>query len=150
MQKRFTTLLVIVIVALAAVVSLAPAAAAHHVSGPCDFHQRTDETIQRYSQRQIRCAVERFGPIPGGVRRAVCIADRESGLIPDATSLTGQYLGLFQHAATYWDTRYDTWTRPAWELPTSALRGRTNAIVTIRMVHAAGGWKLAGWPVFDC
>ncbi len=41
-------------------------------------------------------------------------------------------------------TRTDT--KPAWDLPTSALKGRTNAIVTIRMVVAIGGWKAAGWP----
>jgi hypothetical protein len=134
----------------ASALSTAAPAWAHHADGPCDFHPVDGETVEHFSTRQIRCAVERFGAVPGGARRAVCIADRESGLIPDATSLTGDYLGLFQHASKYWDSRYDEWTRPVWDLPTSALKGRTNAIVTIRMVHRAGGWKAAGWPRFDC
>jgi hypothetical protein len=88
--------------------------------------------------------------VPGGSVRAICIAKRESDLIPDASSLTGRYLGLYQHAAKYWDKRYTTWTRTRWALPDKAISGRTNAIVTIRMVHAAHGWRAAGWPVFDC
>jgi hypothetical protein len=123
---------------------------AHHAPGPCDFHRIDGETVQHFSARQIRCAVDTFGPVPGGSARAVCIADRESGLLPDAESLTGMYLGLYQHSAADWDRRYDTYTKPAWELPTSALKGRTNAIVAIRMVVAAGTWRAAGWPPGDC
>lgn len=80
----------------------------------------------------------------------MCIAERESGLDPRAASSTEMYLGLFQHAATYWDGRYQDWTKKTWDLPDSALKGRTNAIVTIRMVHAVGGWKAAGWPRRGC
>jgi hypothetical protein len=128
----------------------APAASAHHRAGPCDFHQKDGETIQHFSKRHIRCAVNDFGPVPGGADRAICIAERESGLIPSAQSPTGEYLGLYQHKATAWPTRYATWTDPAWALPTSALSGRTNAIVTIRMVAAAGGWTDAGWSPHGC
>jgi hypothetical protein len=127
-----------------------PVASAHHDRGPCDFHRAADETMHHLSKRQIRCAVERFGPVPGGHVRTVCIAERESGLDPEATSPTELYLGLFQHAAAHWDERYETWTRPVWDLPTSALEGRTNAIVTIRMVRDAGGWKAAGWAPRGC
>jgi len=127
-----------------------PAALADHREGPCDFHQEADESTRHFSIRQIRCAVAEFGPVRGGAERAICIADRESGLQPAAESLTGQYLGLYQHAAEYWDWRYDTYTRAGWELPASALRGRTNAIVTIRMVFEAGTWPAAGWPRGDC
>jgi hypothetical protein len=125
-------------------------AVARHVPEVCRLHRHTGETIRHFSGRQISCAVDVFGPVRGGVERAVCIAKRESGLLPDAQSLTGQYLGLYQHAAVYWDWRYDTYTKPAWDLPTSALKGRTNAVVTIRMVAAAGSWKDAGWPRGDC
>ena len=48
------------------------------------------------------------------------------------------YLGLYQHAAAYVARSHAKWTDPAWEPPIRALSGRTNAIVTIRMVHAAG------------
>ena len=97
-----------------------------------------------------RCAVDTLGPVPGGSDRAICIAKRESGLNPKAESATGVYLGLYQHAAEYWEWRYDTYTEPAWDLPTSALKGRTNSIVTIRMVVEAGTWGAAGWPRGDC
>ena len=134
----------------AAVVVLAPAAPAGHRPGPCALHREDGETTRQLSKRHIRCAVEEFGPVPGGAARAICIAHRESGLIPTARSRTGMYLGLFQHAAAGWDDRYEQWTEPGWELPTSALRGRTNAIVAIRMVEDAGRWGPAGWPVKDC
>lgn len=134
---------------LFAAATVVPASASHR-DGPCGFHRRADEGIRHYSIRQIRCAVEVFGPVPGGADRAICIARRESRLRPDASSLTGMYLGLYQHAAEYWEWRYDTFTRRAWELPTSALRGRTNAIVAIRMVADAGTWRAAGWPRKDC
>jgi hypothetical protein len=128
----------------------APPAAAHHEPGPCDFHPKSGESVQHFSKRQIRCSVKWFGPVPGGAERGICIARRESGLFPSAQSLTGMYLGLFQHAATAWPTRYATWTKPVWQLPDDALVARSNAIVTIRMVHAARSWKSAGWLVKDC
>jgi hypothetical protein len=133
-----------------AATALPPPAAAHHLEGPCDTHRGADEPIQRYSRRQIRCAVERFGPVRGGVERAICIAKRESGLHPRAQSLTGMYLGLYQHAAKDWERRYDEYTKLAWDLPISALKGRTNAIVAVRMAVEADGWGAAGWPRGDC
>ena len=102
-------------------------------------------------RRRIRCAVDRFGPVGGDAERAICIAKRESGLIPTTESpATGMYLGLFQHSAKMWPDRYMQWTRPVWQLSDKATNGRTNAIVTIRMVHAAGAWKTAGWPPNGC
>lgn len=131
-------------------ISFLPLPVASASTSPCALTRRADETVQHFSKRQIRCAVHDFGPVRGGAPRAICIAKRESGLIPTAESPTGKYLGLFQHAAKAWDTRYQDYTKPAWELPTSALKGRTNAVVTIRMVVAIGGWKAAGWPVDGC
>jgi hypothetical protein len=135
-----------------ACVALGPTpAAADHLPGPCDFHKGANETIQHFSKRRIMCAVDRFGPVPGDVERALCIARRESGLDPTATSEPeGIYRGLFQHDRTLWPDRYDRHTRPAWELSRRALNGRTNAIVTIRMVFAFGTWRAAGWPPKDC
>jgi hypothetical protein len=100
--------------------------------------------------------VERFGPVPGGPERAICIARRESGLDPSATSSsatsspTGQYRGLYQHDRDRWPARYDRYTLLAWELSRRALNGRTNAIVTIRMVYDHGTWLAAGWPRKEC
>ena len=124
---------------------------AHHVPGPCDFHRRDDESTQAFSKRRIVCAVERFGPVPGGQQRAICIARRESGLNPSATSQpTGQYRGLFQHDRDMWPALFTEYTRPAWELSPRALNGRTNAIVTIRMVFKIGTWRDAGWLPKEC
>ena len=136
---------------LAGAVLATTPAAAHHRPGPCDFHQQDGETVQAYSIRRIECAVERFGPVPGGADRAICIARRESGLDPTATSSpTGQYVGLFQHDRDLWPDRYDTYTKGWWQLSRKAINGRTNAIVTIRMVNDIGTWRAAGWPRREC
>jgi broad specificity phosphatase PhoE len=117
--------------------------------GPCALARNTGESVQDFSARLITCAAETWS-VPGGADRAICIARRESGLIPHAKSPNGQYLGLFQHSAKYWPSRYDQWTKPDWQLRTSALNGRTNAVVTIRMVHGIGRWVTAGWPAKGC
>ena len=136
---------------VAGAVGTTPPAIAHHRPGPCDFHRQADETIQRFSKPRIVCAVDTFGPVRGGTARALCIARRESGLDPTATSEpTGRYRGLYQHDRDFWAWRYDEYTRPRWELPTRALNGRTNAIVAIRMVFDFGAWRRAGWPRKDC
>jgi hypothetical protein len=125
------------LVALALLSAPLPAQA-HHRPGPCDVHQADDESVRSYSKRLIKCAAERW-EVPGGAEKAICIADAESGLNPAASSAHGEYLGLFQHSAEAWPERYDAWTRDEWKLDESALSGRTNAIVTMRMVNA-NGW----------
>lgn len=119
------------------------AATPRAVPGPCALAKADGEAIQDFSRRMIACAAERW-PVPGGAEKAICIAERESGLIPTAQSPTGQYLGLFQHSAAAWGERYLEWTRPIWELKPNALNGRTNAVVTIRMVNAEGWGPWAG------
>jgi hypothetical protein len=129
-----------------ALVLASPAAARPRADtrpGPCPLHREQDEAIQDLARRLIECAVARW-PVPGGAPRAICIARRESGLIPWASSATGQYLGLFQQSAAGWPERFDAWTQPAWELKNNALNGRSNAIVTIRMVNADGWGAWAG------
>jgi hypothetical protein len=139
------------ILLIAGVLLGATPAAAHHLPGPCDFHRLDGESTQDFATRLIVCAVERFGPIPGGPARAICIAKRESGLTPSATSEpTGQYRGLFQHDRDFWPSRYARYTVPAEGLSRRALNGRTSAIVTVRMVFDAGTWWQAGWPPKDC
>lgn len=136
---------------LAALALPATPATARHRPGPCDFHRGADEKITHLMKRRISCAVDRFGPVPGGVTRAICIARRESGLDPTATSEpTGEYRGLYQHDRDYWRWRYDTYTMPRWKLSTRALNGRSNSIVAIRMVSDFGTWKRAGWPRREC
>jgi hypothetical protein len=146
--KRLTAILVTL--PLVAALLILPAAQAQPGVGPCDFTRRTGETIHHLMKRRITCAAERFGPIPGGAKRAICIAKRESGLDPSATSATGMYLGLYQQAKKYWPDRYDAYTQTAWQLSGNAKNGRSNSVVTIRMVRRAGSWKAAGWPAKGC
>jgi hypothetical protein len=138
------TLLAAALIAAAAVPSL-PASAGE--TGPCPLERRDGETVRQLSKRLIRCAVDRWS-VPGGAEKAICIARAESDLNPEAESENGEYLGLFQHLAEAWPDRYEEWTRPAWGLDESALSGRTNAIVTLRMVNANGWGPWSG--VGDC
>jgi hypothetical protein len=132
--------------AVAATLWFAPSALAHPVGavgtpGPCALARRSGESVKHLSIRLIRCAAAKWA-VPGGARRAICIARHESGLVPTATSASGQYLGLYQHSKTYWPRNYRAYTRRVWALKASALNGRTNAIVSVRMAHdPAVGWR---------
>src|SRR4026209_13524 len=99
--------------------------ASTRVPGPCPLVRAEGETIQGFSKRLIECAADRW-PVPGGAEKAICIAERESGLIPTASSQTGMYVGLFQHSAADWARRYEEWTRPNWRLKVNPYNGRTN------------------------
>jgi hypothetical protein len=111
--------------------------------GPCALVRSVDEAIQDFSIRIITCAADKW-PVDGGADKAICIARRESGLIPTASSPTGTYVGLFQHSAADWPRRYEQWTRPSWQLKENPYNGRTNAIVTMRMANAQGWGAWAG------
>ncbi|HWC71422.1 MAG TPA: hypothetical protein VG993_09700 [Actinomycetota bacterium] len=127
----------VVAIAAGLMLTTAPAATAHHAPGPCDFHQGAGVTIRQHSRRQIRCAATRWR-VPGGAKVALCIAKRESGLLPWAASKDGLNKGLFQQHVRWWDGNYRTYTRPLWALPPRIVSGRTNAIVSIRMAHEIG------------
>lgn len=127
-----------------------PISGATRASGPCHLTRWTNESVRHFSRREIRCAVETLGPVKGGADRAVCIAARESNLLPGAQNPVGPYDGLYQHLESSWDGRYAKYTDPVWSLDPSPFNGRTNAVVTIRMVAAAGSWKSAGWPRRGC
>ena len=139
--------LLVPIVALFLLAPATPAFAGTGRTGPCDITRRQDESVRSRMRRLIRCATGRW-EVRGGARRAICVAVAESNLDPTAESAHGDYLGLYQHMASAWPDRFDTWTRPRWSLNDSALSGRSNAIVTIRMVNANGWgpWRGAG----DC
>ena len=137
---------IVVALAVGLLITVVPAAGAHHVPGPCDFHRGELETVRQHSRAQIRCAVDLW-TVPGGVATALCIARRESGLIPWAESGDGLNKGLFQQHVDFWDGNYDTYTRPLWRLRRAILSGRTNAIVSIRMAHTIG-W--GPWGGRDC
>ena len=113
------------------------AVAATDPPGPCAIPRAEGETVRAHSRELIRCAVQRWS-VPGGSAVALCIAKRESGLIPTATSGDGLNKGLFQQHVNYWDGNYDNYTVPSWKLKHGILNGRTNTIVSIRMAHDIG------------
>ena len=151
-NRRTRATAVIVGAALATLIVAGPAGASPlgrggtRVPGPCALPRAEGEFIQDFSRRLITCAAERW-TVPGGAEKAICIADRESGLIPTASSATGMYVGLFQHSAADWPRRYDEWTKPVWQLKENPYNGRTNAIVTIRIANLEG-W--AAWAGTGC
>lgn len=139
------------VAALALVVALAGslllvAAPSAQATGPCDFGRGEDQTVRAYMRDVIRCAVDRWS-VRGGARTALCIAKRESGLLPWAESSNGINKGLYQQHIDYWGNNFETYTRTGWALKKQILNGRTNAIVSIRMAHA-GGW--GPWGGSDC
>lgn len=147
---EIATLVIAIVLVVAPAASAQPAVGATTVpQGPCPLVKTPIETVQHFSKRVIRCAAATW-TVPGGAAKAICIAGRESGLVPSARSASGLYLGLFQHSAHYWASRYAAWTVPAWHLRTTALSGRTNTVVTFRMVNSLGGWAPAGWRVRGC
>jgi hypothetical protein len=121
-------------------------AEAPRVTGPCALVRVDGEAIQDFSIRLITCAADKW-PVEGGAEKGICIAQRESGLIPTASSPTGEYVGLFQHSAADWPRRYAEWTKPYWQLKENPYNGRTAAIVTIRIANAEG-W--AAWAGAGC
>ncbi len=125
------------------VASAVHAVSATTVAGPCYLPRRVGETTRHRMKRLIHCAVGLWA-VPGGATKAICIVNRESHLNPRAISATGKYLGLFQHSAAAWPSRFATYTKPQWKLSGNALNGRSNTVVTIRMVHAAGWGPWAG------
>jgi len=99
----------------------------------------------REEQRTLACVVEHFGPIDGGIDKARQVGSCESGWYRLASN-GGDYLGLFQHAATYWPSRV-AWAMPeGWRVgPWSSWRNsRAQIVVTVRMVHASG------WGAWSC
>jgi hypothetical protein len=142
-------ILVLILVPAVALTLTLPATSAFagDATGPCDLTRKAEETIRSKMMRLIECATDRW-EVGGGSQRAICVASAESDLDPQLASADGAHLGLFQHLADAWADRFDSWTLPRWNLNESALSGRSNTIVTIRMVNADGWgpWRGAG----DC
>ena len=85
------------------------------------------------------CVVRRLGPISGGLSKLLAVGSCESGWNRLASN-GGRYLGIFQHAAAYWDGRTglvpERWRSGNWD---SVWNTRAQIVVTVRMVKA-GGW----------
>jgi hypothetical protein len=83
--------------------------------------------------------------VDGGVSKFVDVGSCESGWNRLASN-GGNYLGLFQHSATYWAGRVSHYMPDRWKLgPWARWRNsRAQIVTTARMVHGSG------WGAWSC
>lgn len=145
------------VIAATILISGVPASASRP-SGPCTgFQWRAksapaeirDIVVAEIVSDLIDCAVRRW-PVPGGLQKALYIAQRESGLLwwaanpaREACNSGWGSCGVYQHLARYWPARVRKYLQPEWfphtwpDVPW--WNARANVIVAIRMAHS-GGW----------
>lgn len=94
-------------------------------------------------QLAAECAIHKW-PVYGGYQLFYAVADCESGWNRLASN-AGRYVGLFQHAAAYWQGRVAA-AQPDWGKALSPRwqNSRTQIVVTARMVHDSG------WGPWSC
>lgn len=129
--------------------------------GPCDDRRFSVKPSMGYDlvskkvKALIRCAVDRWS-VPGGVSKALSIADCESSFWPWARGYDN--LGVFQHKDDYWLSRVDHFLKRSWFpdhqwerihrdarlYPGAAFLARANVIIAIRMAHSSG------WGAWSC
>lgn len=147
MRTTLTATLTLTLLAL-----LAPGAHAgledltHTKDGPCPIAWRRpyyEAGDVAPVVRLIRCAVRRW-VVPGGVGKALDVADCESGFRPDAYGNGNG--GVFQHRLPYWGSRAASLLRDSWGIGGSWRNARANVIVAIRYAHRLGwaAWTCAG------
>ena len=84
-------------------------------------------------KKLIRCAAQHWG-VPGGVTKALYIANRESHFDPNAYNSYSGAKGIYQHLNRYWPGRAYAYGFKGY----SAFNARANIIVTMRMVKRYG------------
>ena len=103
----------------------------------CRYNRGSTTWTTSEVRRTIRCAAEKWDP-PGGVSKAMSVAECESHFYARAVSDSGTYRGVYQHSIHYWSDRVNS--APDWlDLETGAFNGRSNVIVSVLM--ARGGWS---------
>lgn len=90
------------------------------------------------------CAVDRWS-VPGGLSKFIDVGMCESGFNRFASN-GGNYLGLYQHAASAYVSRINTYDPPSWDrhLSTRWTNSRGQLVMTARMVHDLG------WSPWTC
>jgi hypothetical protein len=102
----------------------------------CRYNKGTETWTTLEVRRTIRCAAMKWD-VPGGVPKAMSVAECESSYYARAVSDSGTYRGVYQQSIHYWPSRVHT--APDWlDLATSVFNGRSNVIVSI--LSARGGW----------
>lgn len=101
------------------------------------FNEGASTWTYQEVRRTIAWATEKWS-VPGGLSKAVSVADCESGLRATAVSPSGTYKGVYQQSKDYWPGRHRA--APSWlNLAPSVFNARSNIIVSILM--ARGGWS---------
>jgi hypothetical protein len=114
--------------------SAVPALAGSLPDGVCSFAWwRGDREVKDV----IRCAAHHW-EVKGGARKALHVADCESGFNPDARG--NGFAGVYQHLKTAWPDRATTFGLEG----ASVWNGRANSIVAVRMAHKAGWGPWSG------
>jgi hypothetical protein len=106
----------------------------------CRFQWMDPGTWTDREERRTAACVEAKWPVPGGLPKMLQVGSCESGWYRLANN-GGNYLGLFQHAASYWSGRVGSLMPRAWRLGQWSRwqNSRAQIVVTARMVHS-GGW----------
>lgn len=125
---RRMILTVVMLTATIAVLS-APAYAATPVSKACTQPAKNASGVKAL----IKCAAPRLGV---STSTALAVAWRESHYQPGARNPSSGTCGVFQHMPRYWPERVRHFY---WGHDPSCFNGRTNVLVSLRMVRA-GGW----------
>jgi hypothetical protein len=113
------------------VTALLPAAAhAGTVARSCPQPATGPESVKSL----IRCAAPKLGL---STSKALQVAWRESRYHPGARNNSSGTCGVFQHMPRYWPERVRRWY---WGTDPSCYDGRTNVLVSLRMVRS-GGWS---------
>jgi hypothetical protein len=114
----------------------AEATIVHHASRPrpiCPIDWRKGPLFVR---RLVACAAAYYH-VPGGVREALYVANRESHFHPRAYNAWSGALGVYQHLRRYWPGRAAAYGFKGW----SGFNARANIIVTMKMVRRLGNWS---------
>jgi hypothetical protein len=108
----------------------------HHQIDTC--HMRRNDRFNDAEVRDtIRCAARAFGV---SVTKSLNVAWCESKYKTDAYN-SGGYAGVYQQSIRYWPPRQNAYDpgRGRWDIRESVRNGRSNVLVSIRMVRR-GGW----------
>jgi len=101
-------------------------------------HARPAPCGGRTVKATIWCAVHHYGYVPGGIRTALYIAERESGFNPQAVSYTGCCFGVYQWHHDTWATLIERWPEMNRLYGTNVFNARANIMRAIRTAHESG------------
>jgi hypothetical protein len=111
----------------------------------CRFQSLERPTwTQREEDLTAACVERELGPVEGGLSKLMAVGQCESHWNRVASN-GGQYLGLFQHSASYWPGRVASLLPKGWRIgPWQRWQNsRSQVIVTVKMARY-------GWAEWSC